>query len=188
MVPSKNIIGLDLDGVILDHSMSKISIAKKLGFTINKFQTPSEIISKLLPLPVYQEFKYYLYDDPKTALSSSLIPGVGILLNKIKKLNTPIFIISRRKNNFHIPIKLLKSHNLWPEFFNEKNVFFVLNPEDKNIKAKKLNITHFVDDEPEILAKIVDVKNKYLFDPLDVFKDSTYNRIKSLKEFSRILG
>ena len=60
-------------------------------------------------------------------------------------------------------------------------------PEDKNTKAVELGVTHYFDDEPRVLEKLVDVKNKFLFDPIDALKNSGYARVKSWKEIARLI-
>jgi len=181
------IIGFDMDGVILDHADRKISLAKDFGFKIKKYQTPSEIIKNLItPLATYREFQRILYDAPETALHSPLMPGVKSVLVKIKSSNIPYYLISRRKKE-STAIALLTKHGLWPKYFNKKNTFFVLEPEDKEIKAKALGITHYFDDEQKVLGVLHSVPNKILFDSLGVFKNSGYARVKSWKEIARLI-
>ena len=186
-MPSKNkiFIGFDLDGVILDHAPNKIQLAKSFGFDIQRHQTPSEIINKIIvPRSKYLEFKYALYEDPRTALDVPLIPGAVSFIKNVTKAKIPFALISRRKSAENA-ILLLKKHKLWPKFFNENNVSFVMEPEDKDVKAIELGITHYIDDEPKVLAKLTSVKNKYLFDPLGAFPKAPFQRVKSWKELHR---
>ena len=180
-------IGFDLDGVILDHAPVKIKLAKNFGFDIKKHQTPSEIINKIItPRSTYLEFKHALYENPETALSPKLLPGIVAFLSRIKKAKIPFALISRRKS-IDIPTQLLKKHKLWPQYFNKDNVYFVEKPEDKDVRAIKLGVTHYIDDEPKVLSKLVSVKNKYLFDPLDSYKDSPFLRVKSWREMHKYI-
>ncbi len=183
---TKKIIGFDMDGVILDHTQNKIRSAKKLGFSIKKEQTPSEIIRAIIPQSVYEEFKAYLYDGPTSSFRQQLMPGVKAVLNYLIKNDIPYFLISKQKNH-QVAVKILKCHTLWPKYFNEKNAFFVDGPEAKDVKAVELGITHYFDDEPRVLEKLVSVENKFLFDHLDVFKNSGYARVKSWKEIARLI-
>src|SRR3989344_1333109 len=195
---NKKIIGFDMDGVIIDHSQRKVDLAKDFGFKIKKTETPSEILKKIItPLSVYRDFQRVLYDGLKTGLFSPLMPGVEPVLAKIKKSKIPYFLISRRKKE-EPAIALLTKHGLWPKYFNEQNTFFVLEPEDKEIKAKALGITHYIDDEQKVLDVLRSVPNKILFDPLGVFKNTSpfrkvryknsgYARVKSWKEIHDLL-
>ncbi len=132
-----------------------------------------------MPESEYEKFKYFLYDDPETALNCSLMPGFTGFIKKIRENDVPYFIISRRKENFDIPVMLLQKHSLWPDYFNEKNLFFVAEKEDKNKKAVELGVTHYIDDDPKVLDKLTDVKHRILFDPLGVFNTSEYKVISS---------
>ncbi len=176
-----------MDGVIIDHAQRKVELAKNFGFKIAIKETPSEIIKNLIkPLAIYHKFQRVLYDAPETALSSPLMPGVKSVLAKIKKSNIPYYLISRRKKE-ETAITILIKHGLWPKYFNQQNTFFVLEPEDKEIKAKALGITHYIDDEQKVLDVLHSVPNKILFDSLRIFKNSGYARVKSWKEVARLL-
>ena len=129
----KIIIGFDMDGVIVNNTQPKIRLAKALGFKLLPEQTPSEIISKHLPLLVLRELQRNLYDNIETALTTPLMRGARGVLTAVKKSGFPYFLISRRRIP-HIAQGILKKHGLWPYFFDEDNAFFVLEPEDKDVK------------------------------------------------------
>ncbi len=182
----QKIIGFDMDGVILDNSLVKIQLAKKFGWEIKMHDTPSEIYKTVLPEPVFTRVQKLLYDDPVVSASVEVMPGVRDTLDFIISNKIPYFLISRRR----LPesgIEALKRHGLWPEYFNEKNSFFVETPKSKNTKAKELGITHYIDDERGVLAQLTDVKHRFLFDHLNVFapalyylKVSSWNEIQNL--------
>lgn len=175
-------IGFDLDGVILNHAPVKIKLAKKFGFNLKPEETPSEIIKTVIDNLMLQELQKKLYHDPIFFKSAPLMKGVKSGLLKLKKNNSPFVLISRRREP-DLAISSLKHHGLWPKFFNENNTFFVSEPEDKNIKAREIGVTHYADDEIGVLEKLVDVKKKFLFDNLGVFKDTNgYTRVSSWKE------
>ncbi len=191
-VDNKKIIGFDLDGVIFNHALMKIKLAKKLGFNIKLEETPSEIIEKIIDRPVLDKLLQVLYHDPKLFKTTTLMTGVKSGLLKLKKNGLPFALISRRRSS-ESAIKALKHHGLWSKFFSEKNTFFVIKPEDKNIKARELGVTHYVDDETGVLEKLVDVKNRFLFDNLGAFSAiggfasgekniHGYTRVESWKE------
>ncbi len=175
-----------MDGVILDPTSTKLMLAKKFGLNITEKETPSEIIKNLMPLPIYRKFQIDLNDNPKFKYLSPPMLGVETMLARIVRSGLPYFLVSRRKKPVSA-IKILKHHGLWPKYFNKNNAFFVKTPEDKNIKALELGITHYFDDEQKVLEKLVIVKNRFLFDHLDVFKNSGYTRVKSWKELARLI-
>ena len=181
-VDNKKIIGLDLDGVIINHAPAKIKLAKKFGFKLKPEETHSEIINKIIDKSAYPKFQQILYYDPKIFKKTPLMIGARAGLNIIKKSGIPFVLISRRRQP-EATILILKHHNLWSRFFNENNTFFVAEPEDKNIKAREIGVTHYVDDEIGVLEKLVDVKNRFLFDNMGAFENiSDYTRVESWKE------
>ncbi len=186
---SKKIIGFDLDGVIVDHTMIKIKLAEKFGYILKPEQTPSEIIKEIIPQKPLDKIKYSIYEGPQTSACQPLEEGAFAALEKIKMDGIDFFLISRRRRSGSgAAIELLKKQKLWPEYFNEKNVFFVASPEDKNLKARELGISHFIDDEMEILKKMASVENRFLFDKFNLWQDSDlYRRISSWQEFLRFL-
>lgn len=185
-VDKNKVIGFDMDGVILDHTKTKLLVAKKFNLNIKKEQTPSDIIRDCMPHTTYLKFQVALNDNPKFKYLSPTMPGVKAMLAQIVRSKLPYFLISRRKKPVSA-IKILKYNGLWPKYFNKQNTFFVLTPEDKNTKAVELGVTHYFDDETRVLDKLVDVKNKFLFDHIGVFKNSGYARVKSWKELSKLI-
>jgi len=184
-VDNKKIIGLDMDGVIIDHTLAKIKLAKNFGFNLKPHETHPDIIKKIIAEPFLKKIKYTLYDDPDFYKSSLLMDGAKDGLKYIKKQNLPFVLISRRIDSSGA-IKVLKFHGLWPQFFNKDNAFFVAEPEDKNVKAKEIGVTHYVDDQAHVIEKLIDVKNRFLFDNLGAFQDIVgYTRVKSWKELIR---
>lgn len=186
MALSKKIIGFDLDGVILDHTANKIRLAKKFGLELTPKQTTPGIIKSIMPESDLHELQLTLYEDPVISFRSPVMKGVRKILSRVKN-RYPYFLVSRRRKPEQA-IKILRIKRLWPKFFNEKNSFFVLEPTDKNKMGKKLGITHFIDDEPYILEKLNDIKNKILFDPHNSYPDITnFIKIKSWEEFMDLL-
>jgi hypothetical protein len=178
-------IGFDMDGVILDNADSKIKVARKLGFTIKLSHTPAEILRKMMPQIVWEEFQSILYNHPSFAFSTPLMRGAKNVIAGLKARNIPIYLISRRKLP-EIASKVLEKHSLWPQYFNEKNSFFVDRATDKNKQAAKLGLTHFIDDELANISVLSKVPNRFLFDKFNVFKnDDKYVKVKSLSEFKK---
>ena len=183
--PQKLIIGFDMDGVILDNADSKIRVAKKFNLIIKLGHTPSEILKTLMPRVVWEEFQDVLYDHPKFAFSTPLMRGTKNMLEEITKRNIKYFLISRRTIP-DIAIKVLEKHGLWPKYFHKDNSFFVSKPEDKNKKAARLGITHYIDDEIKVINALSKVPNRFLFDQFNVFKEAdNYTKIKSWLEFKK---
>jgi hypothetical protein len=183
---SKNnhlIIGFDLDGVIIDHTDNRLKLAKKLGFNLEPPQTHPEVIEGLIPEEILEALKNELYHDPAIALSAPLMPGAKEILERFQGEDRPIFLISRRKKS-DLAVRLLEQYGIWPNYFNEKNSFFVSRPEDKNVKAIELGITHYIDDEIKVLRELNYVRHRFLFDQFRNQAESDfYRKINSWEDF-----
>ena len=178
-------IGFDLDGVIADHSLTKIKLAASFGFKILPEDTPSEIFEKILPKNILNELLKNLYDNVHD--ESFLMTGVREVVEKIAAKNLPFFLISRRRKP-SAAIDFLAREKLWPSFFNEPNSFFVLEKAEKDIKARELGITHYIDDEIGVLEKLKSVNNKFLFDNYNVFFEGDfYKKVSSWEEMKKQL-
>lgn len=181
----KKILGFDMDGVIVDNSGLKLRVAKSLGINLSPFQTPAEIIKKIMAPEVLRKLQLAIYHNPLVSIEAQLMPGVINLLEEISSAKIPYFLISRRLEP-EIAIDLLKQKGIWPKYFNESNTFFVITPEDKNTNAKRLGVTHYVDDETKILSALTDVPNKFLFDNLNSFPESNnYIKVTSHEELAK---
>ncbi|MBI2064097.1 MAG: hypothetical protein HYT66_00015 [Candidatus Yanofskybacteria bacterium] len=182
----KKVIGFDMDGVIIDHVANKLFVAEKFGIKVTKDQTPSDIMRELVPRATWENIQTKMFDDPTIALTPPLMPGVVNVLRKLKQNNVPYFLISRRKKPDRA-IELLRVRGLWPKYFNERNSFFVMSKQEKDIKSSKLRLTHYFDDQNSVLKELLSVRNRFLFDNLKVFKRNPYPTVSSWKEISELI-
>ena len=164
-VNKKTIVGLDLDGVVLDHSKNKVELAKQIGVNLALSDTPSDIMCTKIEHTAYRELQAKLYDDIKFARKTPLMVGAKNGLHYLKSIGMPFVLITRRKTSDCALISL-KFHGLWPDYFDNTNAFFVVEKKDKDAKAKALGVTHFVDDEWSVIEELKSVPQKFLFDPL----------------------
>lgn len=179
------IIGFDLDGVIADHSLTKIKLANDFGFKISKRDTPSEIFKDILPKSILEDLQKKLYN--KIHPETFLMPQSEEIISHIKTVGIKYFLISRR-NMPNAAISFLKNNKLWPNYFNKTNSFFVVEKEDKDAKARELGITHYFDDEIGVLEKLKSVSNKFLFDNHNVFpKSNLYKKVSSWADIKKQL-
>ncbi len=182
MSTKEKIIGLDMDGVIIDFSQLRVDLARSFGFALKREQTASELLTNFMPKEVVRELQQLTYHDPKIALTPPLMPGVADVLSKMQGRGVKYFLISRRKDP-EIAANLLKRHRLWPDFFNENNAAFVDSIDGKNLKAKEFGITHYLDDEVKVLERLRDVQNRFLFDQFSVRPNfDFYTRLTSWDE------
>jgi 5' nucleotidase, deoxy (Pyrimidine), cytosolic type C protein (NT5C) len=182
------VVGFDLDGVIIDHTQNKIRIAGRYGFTLRPEETHSERMGEFLPPEVYKEMREQMYDDTDEALSAPLMPGAFDGLARLREQEIPYVLISRRKTPIHA-IHLLERRGLWGAYFTPENTFFVEHMEDKDPVAKRVGVTHFIDDERRVLRLMPSVQHHILFDARNLFDDTDeYQRVKDWSELAVALG
>lgn len=170
------VLGLDMDGVVLDNTKSKILFAKKLGYNLKPEETPADFIETVMAEEDLDKLREFLYRIPETALRAGLVDGAKNGLAALKTAGITYYLISRRKDP-EIAIATLKKRGLWPGYFHDKNAFFVERPEDKNEKAVSLGITAYIDDQPSVLEKLSDVPDKFLMDRFGKFGDLPFDHI-----------
>lgn len=175
-------VGLDLDGVIIDHTKNKIKTAKAFGFNIKAKETPSEILKKILPSNQYQKLQRRIYG--RLTLEAKPVRGTLKTIKKISR-NYNLFIISRR-NNPKTAVAWLKKYKI-SDIIPSRSIFFVKEDRDKNKLAKKLKIDVFLDDKAEVLKYLSSVPRRVFFNPHKTQKDNKFAEINSWKEFPAIL-
>lgn len=181
-------IGLDLDGVIIDHTQNKIMLAARYGVTLDPKDTVSEHMSLHFTPEVYEEIQQQLYDDTEEAFAAPLMEGAYAGLASIRELGLPYFLISRRKNPI-FALQLLENRGLWGEYFAPENTFFVETMEDKDIVARRLGVTHYVDDEPRVLSVMPSVLERIHFDSRNAYTEPTeFTHVTNWAQLADILG
>ncbi len=182
------IVGFDLDGVIIDHTQNKMLVAARYGITLTPPQTHSEHMSGHFTKEMYREIKTQLYDSTHEALSAPLMEGAFDTLAKLRESQIPYFLVSLQKNPMHAS-HLLENRGLWGTYFTPENTFFAQNAEEKYAIAGSLGVTHFIDDEPNILDIMHDIPQRILFDARGLFPEKRdYVHVRNWTELGQILG
>ncbi|MDO8516023.1 MAG: hypothetical protein Q7S28_02110 [bacterium] len=183
------LIGLDLDGVIIDHTANKIALAKKLGVTLSPSEAASDVIGSYIGEAGKKLMQHTLYDDPAIALTPGLIAGAKEGLDILRARGLEYVLISRRKSA-ELPIALLRWHELWPRYFDERNAFFVDGTAGKHAKASALGVGVYLDDQASVLNELTSVRNKFLFDPFRAYNnfDGDYKKVYTWLEFIELIS
>lgn len=155
-------VGVDIDGVLVDHVKAKMWKAKALGYGIKPHQTHSVILKKILSRPDYEKLQRYIYGKQTLEM-----PAVRSALRGFKYLTqcADAYVISRRKTE--------KNPRLWFRknipHFPQKRIFFVKKDVDKDTVAKRLGINIFIDDLLSVLKALPSVRHRFLLDPARVY-------------------
>ena len=182
------IVGFDLDGVIIDHTQNKIRFAARYGIVLTPEQTHAEVMGKYFSPELYKEIKGQLYDFSPEAIEAPLMEGAFDGLARLKEKQIRYFLVSLQKKPMHA-LHLLEERGLWGTYFTPENTFFASNGEEKHQIAASLGVTHFVDDEPNILELMLTIEERILFDPRDLFPEKTdYTHVGSWPALVDLLG
>src|SRR5688572_5721146 len=85
-------IGIDLDGVLIDHREHKRKLAAEYGFALEGWQANANLINRHLPSDVLRSLHVDLY-GPMTREA----PPVAGALEHLIELRAEIFIVSARR-------------------------------------------------------------------------------------------
>lgn len=182
------ILGFDLDGVIIDHTQNKMLIASRYGIELSPKDTHAEHMGTHFTPELYRVIKSQLYDSTALALEAPLMAGAFATLAKLREQGIPYFLVSLQKNPMHAA-HLLEERGLWGTYFTPENTLFARNADEKHALAAQIGVTHFIDDEPNILDVMISIPNRILFDARGLFPEKTdYCHVESWSELAETLG
>lgn len=152
-------IGIDLDGVIIDHTVQKLALARELGFVLEPWQTNTNLMSKFVPAEQYQAMKEALYmrmmDDT---------PAVKGALDFLEALPGELFIVSARKaESIRFVQDWMMRHGLYG-LIPADRIFFCNNKYEKRGHCERLGIDAFVDDQVKVLHNLPSSVRCILYD------------------------
>lgn len=160
------IVGLDLDGVIIDHHENKIALARELGYQLERWQTNTNVMRQFLPPDKAKELAKNLY----TVSTPRAAPVLGAL-EAIAKLPKETYIISARDAN-SIPFaeEWLMKNGVY-DIISKERIIFCSNGSEKSPLCEKLEISTFLDDKVSFLNFLPDKTKKILFDEDGVVRE-----------------
>ncbi len=182
------VVGCDLDGVIIDHTQNKILFAERYGITLTPPKTHSEMMSWYMSPVTYKEIKGQIYEHSPEALEAPLMAGAFDALAHLKERGVNFYLISLQKSPMHA-LHLIEERGLWGKYFTPENTFFAESREEKNHIARSLGVTHFIDDEPNVLDIMENIPTRILFDTRSLFQnDPEFLHAKNWGEVITHLG
>lgn len=173
-------IGLDMDGVIIDHTATIISYFGINGLVVRPEQTSFANLGHIANEKTLNSLYDTMYGSIEGTAQSVLMAGAFSGIKELVDEGHKVSIISRR-NNPQIAKIALRQVGVWPKLFGEHNTFFVKKTRDKFDVAKRLGVTVYVEDQPSILTDVMAlIPHKVLFDANGVLSESPqYERVKS---------
>jgi len=152
-------IGLDFDGVIVDHSEHKMRLAADFGYDLLPWQTNSNVMKTYVPNPHYREVQEMIYTfmTPKA-------PPIAQALDHIRELGGEPYIVSaRRPSAVRFAHEWMGKHGIF-DFIPAERVFFCGSGSEKNAYCRRLGIKVFLDDKINVLDGLDPSVKTFLFD------------------------
>lgn len=182
---TKTIIGLDMDGVILDHTQTIVDWAEHRGKVLAPIETTLPSLKEVFDAQELDQLFDFMYESPTNYMTSRLMEGALQGIKTLQHSGNPFYLLSRR-NSADNAQKALEYFGLWPEFFEESNTFFVERSSKKIAVAQQFGITHYVDDQANALLSVMEpINNKILFDQYETLPESpNYTKVSTWHELT----
>jgi 5'(3')-deoxyribonucleotidase len=180
-------IGIDLDGVLIDHREHKQMLAGEYGVALEPWQTNSNVIRQHVPAELMPNMQSALY-GPLTRTA----PAVAGALERLRALKTETYIISaRRVETIRHAQDWLINHHVYDSVPAER-IFFCGNDDEKRGYCDRLGIDLFLDDKISVLEALGGITKRVLFDEDEIARhlnvEDRFTIAKNWDEFAAIVN
>lgn len=153
-------IGIDLDGVVIDHRHHKCRLAREHGHELDLWQANSNVMKQFLPAEVYEAIQSSLYSHLTPAA-----PPVDGALEYLPRIQGEVYIISaRRAETIRYAQEWLLKHRVYDSVPADR-IFFCGSGAEKRGYCERLGISCYLDDRLNVLEQLPEHTRKVLFDP-----------------------
>ncbi len=154
-------IGLDLDGVIIDHTANKLKLAKDYGYALEPWQANTNLMKRFMDHDHYEALQDTLY----TTMTPDAPAVIGALEHLPKLAGAEIYIVSARPHeSVRYAQEWLTKHRLF-DLVPAERMFFCNDSKDKRGICDRLLVDLFLDDKLSVLTDLSVAVRKALFDP-----------------------
>ncbi len=152
-------IGLDFDGVIVDHHPRKLRLAGEMGVPLERWQANSNFVKKCFAPEAYRAFQSHIYGE-----GMKDAPPVAGALEALARLPGEAYVISaRRPENETHARAWMRAHGLHDVIPSDR-VIFCNEGADKRLHCERLGLALFLDDKLSYLAHLPASMTRVLFD------------------------
>lgn len=152
-------IGIDLDGVIINHRQHKCDLAREFGVELEPWQANSNVMRKYIPEAHYDDLQDRLYGRMTVEA-----PPVEGALERLAQLPGEVFIVSARRPQTVRSAQEWLSRNRLYDIIHAERIFFCGSDADKRGYCDRLGINVFLDDKVKVLEYLPKVASRVLFD------------------------
>lgn len=178
-------LGIDLDGVVIDHREHKLRIARRHGYVLEPWQVNTNLLGSYLPRDVYAALQRELY-GPLT-LQAPPVPGA---IEGLSALVGEPYIVTAREPDSHPVVKEWLVANRAAAVPPERTVFCA-DGKEKGSQCVRLGLRVFLEDKLSYLRHIPKSMLRVLLDEdgiadrLDVDPDIVV--VRSWPEFTALV-
>ncbi len=162
-------IGIDLDGVVIDHTQAFLCACGEFGYHLESWQVNSNMLKHFLPKEIHTSIKRLVYTERR--LEASPMQGS---LEAVLALLAPSFdliIASVQKEEE-------AEERLWTwlgtcgfsEHIPKDRVHIFRSREEKVSYLQGLDLDFFIDDGTDVLEPLIGKTAPILFDPAEIHK------------------
>lgn len=178
-------IGIDFDGVIVDHRPHKLRLAAELGFALEPWQTNTNVMHDHMGEEAYRALQKPLYDELTVQA-----PAVRGALEAIAALPGEAYVVSARRPGNEASAQAWMRKNGLHEIIPPERVIFCPSGRDKRFHAERLGLSLFLDDKLAYLGHLPETMTRVLFDEDGIASrvpvPEAYRVAKDWREFSII--
>lgn len=152
-------IGIDFDGVIVDHRPHKLKLAGALGFALEPWQTNTNVMERYLSEDAYRSVQKPLYAELTVQA-----PPVAGALEALARLPGELYVISARRPENTVSARSWMVKNGLHAIVPKERVLFCASGRDKREHVERLGISLFLDDKISYLGHLPETIRRVLFD------------------------
>lgn len=181
-MPNLPRIGIDLDGVLIDHHEHKLKLAGDYGFSLEPWQVNSNVLGKYVPEHVMDAIQESLYGE-----LTPQAPPIAGSLQGLAALRAEVYIISaRRPGSVRYAQDWLIKHRVYDAVPAER-IYFCGGDEEKRGYCDRLGLSLFMDDMVSVLDALPGRTRRVLFD-VDGLADElkVHERLKVVKDWDEL--
>ncbi len=161
-------IGLDLDGVIIDHTENKRRLSSEEGVILEPWQTNSNVLGRFLTPELDKKIHAKLYSE----MSIDAPPVIGSLEN-LATLKAEFYVVSARHPETIRFVQQWLGRYRFFDLVPASRIYFCGVGEDKRAHAERLKLDAFMDDNLRLLSALPYSCERLIFDHVGAIQHMT---------------
>jgi hypothetical protein len=152
-------VGIDLDGVIIDHRPNKLRLAAEFGIPLEPWQANTNVMKSIIGAETYEAIQLPLYSH--LTLEA---PAVAGAIECLERLPGEAYIVSARDpDNQRFAEEWLERHGVY-RLIPRERVIFCSHGREKPVHCRRLGVAAFLDDKLSFLEYLSPDIRRVLFD------------------------